>query len=219
MLSLFYYTMASAPIMIGGLAIGLFFTFFGYKAQRLLVLASSLLSGGLVALSTAVYVQNPDALLLLLEEGYTLSQLFALIAPTPVGPALFINVVSFALGSLGLFFIARFDNRFSRALLAILSPLSVGVALLFTLRLFVGITISAVLATTFALLILAVSLFSVALYLAVESAIIAAMALSLLITRFWHLDRWIFYLLWAILALLGFLNQRQMIKAKEASDG
>lgn len=205
--------------MIAGLLLGLFFTFFGYKAHRLLVLASSLLSGGLVALSLSVFIQDRAGVIALLSRGYAAGELFGLITGSLQRLGLLINVVSFAFGSLALFFIARNTTRLARFLLAILAPLSVALALLFTLRLFVGLAISIALATISALLVFAVSLISVEHYLAVESAIIAAMATSILITRFWYLGSWIFYLLWALLALLGMLNQFSMVKAKEQRDG
>jgi len=211
--------MQSAPIMIAGLLVGLFFTFFGYKARRLLVLTSSLFSGGLVSLALALFIQDPQGVIALLASGYTGGELFGLITSSSAPMGLLINVVSFAFGSLTLFFIARSAPRLARILLAILAPLSAALALLFTLRLFVGLSVSIALAAVSAFLIFTVSLISVEHYLAVESAIIAAMATSILITRFWYLDGWIFYLLWALLALLGMLNQFSMVKAKEQSRG
>ncbi len=209
--------------MIAGLLLGLFFTFFGYKAHRLLVMANSLLSGGLVALALAILIQDRASVLTLLSRGYTAADLFALVTAPSVPLGLFINVVSFAFGSLALFFIARKTTTMGRLLLTILAPASVATALLFALRLFLGLPISVVLAALCAFLILLVSLISVEYYLAAESAIIASMALSLLITRFWYLESWIFYLLWALLALLGILNQLSMVRAKatvkEQGDG
>lgn len=205
--------------MIALLLLGLFFTFFGYKANRLLVLASSLFGGGLVALALSVFIQDRAGVIALLVRGYSTGELVTLITASPVPLGLFINVVSFAFGALTLFFIARKRARLTRILLAILAPASIALLLLFTLRLFVALAVSLALAGLSALLILALSLISVERYLACSSAIIAAMAVSILITRFWYLDSWIFYLLWAILALLGTLNQFSLMKGKEPEHG
>ncbi|NMA22305.1 MAG: hypothetical protein GX938_02200 [Spirochaetales bacterium] len=210
--------MNSAPIMIVGLMLGLYFTFFGYTARKLLILISSLFSGGLVSLAISVAIQDFPGVLALLSDGYTGAELFALFLGPAGSMALLINVVSFGAGSLILFFLARSSGALTRPLLGIFAPISAALLVLGTLRLFLPLSASLVFAAGAWVLILIVSLFSFDLFLAVESAIIAAMALSLLVTRFWYLSSWVFYTLWALLALLGIFNQRSMIRSKEAGD-
>lgn len=202
--------------MIIALLLGLYFAFFGYKAQRLLTLLTSIAGGGLIALASALLLQNRAATIALLADGYTPSHLVDLIIPTPLGLPLLVNVISVSVGSLALFLIARIDNRLSRLLVSLLCSASVAIAALFTLRLLLPFTMSALLASFVALTLFIVSLFFRDLYLAFISAVTSSMVLALLVTRFWYLERWIFYIVWVAVALLGFLNQRQMIKAKEA---
>lgn len=202
--------------MIIALLLGLYFAFFGYKAQRLLTLLTSIAGGGLIALASALLLQSRAATIALLADGYTPSHLVDLIIPTPLGLPLLVNVISVSVGSLALFLIARLDNRLSRLLVSLLCSASVAIAALFILRLLLPFTMSALLASFVALTLFIVSLFFRDLYLAFISAVTSSMVLALLVTRFWYLERWIFYIVWVAVALLGFLNQRQMIKAKEA---
>ena len=214
--------MHSAPAMIAGLFIGLYFTFYGYTAQRLLTLLSSLFTGALIALLASLLALEGQVLIDLLVHGYRGSDLLALVCGDLGSLRLFITVVSSASGALLFFFAARNTQRFARVLLSLFSPLATALLVLFILRLFVSLPISVVFATLFWILILAATLFAYERYVAAESALIAAMLLALLITRFWHLGSWVFYALWAILAVLGILNQRTMLKAKsvkEAGDG
>jgi hypothetical protein len=204
--------MASAPLMIVGLATGLFVTFYGYLVHRALVVVRSTVGGALLAVVITLLIIDMPVLLSLLARHLPFEDLVHLVTGNEGELRLLLVATSAASGSLLLFFLARSKSRVAQAVIALSTSLSTAIVIAILASTFLNLQPSLTIAAIVLLLTIPVNLLFSEVYYAGESALVASLIVALLITRFWYLDTWIFYSLWAILSLVGMLNQQKMIR-------
>lgn len=205
--------------MIVGLATGLFVTFYGYLIHRALVVVRSAVGGALLAVVAALLAIDFKAVIALLEHHLPMEDLMHLIMGTEGELRLLLLVVSAGGGSLLLFFLARSKSRVTKVPIALATSLSTAIVVTILASTVLSLQPSLTIAVITLLLTLPVNLLFSEAYYAVESALVASFVVALLITRFWYLDTWIFYSVWAILSLVGMLNQQKTIRDRRRSNG
>ena len=196
-----------AAVMFIGLLVGFFLCFYGYVAKRLLVSIRSVFAGSLVFLALALLVFQQQSLLASLSSPSPLSELWNIIFTTQDYMGVLINLLSFCIGGLLLFYLSRRKAAVPRLVVASFTGLSMGLVIFLLVLGFLPLQTSFVMFLVLQVIILAYSLIRFDSYMALESAIAGSLMVSYLLSRFWYLQFWLFFTLWAILAFLGILNQ------------
>ena len=196
-----------AAVMFIGLLVGFFLCFYGYVAKRLLVSIRSVFAGSLVFLALALLVFQQQSLLASLSSPSPLSELWNIIFTTQDYMGVLINLLSFCIGGLLLFYLSRRKAAVPRLVVASFTGLSMGLVIFLLVLGFLPLQTSFVMFLVLQVIILAYSLIRFDSYMALESAIAGSLMVSYLLSRFWYLQFWLFFTLWAILAFLGILTQ------------
>ncbi len=196
-----------ASVMFIGLLLGFFLCFYGYVAKRLLVSIRSVFAGSLVFLALALLVFQRPSLLTSLASRAVLFELWNVMFIELDYQGVLINLLSFCIGGLLLFYLSRRKSFAARLIVASFTGLSMGMAIFLLVRSFLPLQTSFIMFLVLQVIILAYCLIRFDSYIALESAIAGSLLVSYLLSLFWYLDFWLFFSLWAILAFLGILNQ------------
>jgi hypothetical protein len=210
-----------APVMIAGLAIGFFLCFYGSGAQKVLLPVRSVFSGALISLSIALLAANGSAVLATFSREKPYEALGALLWPVDRYELPVIYLLSSAIGGLLLFFLSRRHRHRIGFAVKILTGLSMGLAIFLLLRSFLGLEISLLFSSVILFFILFLCLKGFDYYFATESALAGGLLVSYLVTRFWYLSTWLFFLWTVLLTILGIFAQVHRIhdpKKKETRD-
>ncbi len=213
----------SAPIMFIGLLTGFFLCFYGYLIKSLLVSLRSVLSGSLVFVSVSLLLYDRVALVGALASEGPLEGLWSLLFPQHDYLAVLIHLMSFTFGGLLLFFLARRKGKLLEKVVALFTALSMTLMLFLLTLTLLPLQASLIISCILGVIILAFCLTRFESYMATESAIIGAMLVACLLSRFWYLGFVLFFILGAILSFMGILNQMHMLakrkQKKEESNG
>lgn len=193
--------------MFIGLLTGFFLCFYGYVAKRLLVSIRSVFAGSLVFLALVLLVFHQQSLLVGLSSASPLSELWNIIFTTQNYMGVLVNLLSFCFGGLLLFYLSRRKSALPRLVVASFTGLSMGLVIFLLILGFLPLQTSFVMFLVLQVIILAYSLIRFDSYMALESAVAGSLIVSYLLSRFWYLQFWLFFTMWAILAFLGILNQ------------
>jgi len=196
-----------ASVMFIGLLLGFFLCFYGYVAKRLLVSIRSVFAGSLVFLALALLVFQQQSLLTSLASNTVPSELWNVMFTDLDYQGVLINLLSFCIGGLLLFYLSRRKSFAAHLIVASFTGLSMGLVIFLLIRRFLPLQTSFIMFLVLQVIILAYSLIRFDSYIALESAIAGSLLVSYLLSLFWYLDFWLFFSLWAILAFLGILNQ------------
>jgi len=196
-----------ASVMFIGLLLGFFLCFYGYVAKRLLVSIRSVFAGSLVFLALALLVFQRPSLLTSLASRAVLFELWNVMFIELDYQGVLINLLSFCIGGLLLFYLSRRKSFAARLIVASFTGLSMGMAIFLLVRSFLPLQTSFIMFLVLQVIILAYSLIRFDSYIALESAVAGSLLVSYLLSSFWYLDFWLFFSMWAILAFLGILNQ------------
>jgi hypothetical protein len=204
--------------MFLGLAIGFFLCFYGSRARKFLLPLRSIFSGALISLAIALLIIN----------GKTVFSSLAMADPFhSVGNLLWdiedythplMYLVSFSLGGLLMFFLSRKQQNSIGFLVKILTGLSMGLAIFLLLRSLFSLSLSLLFSLILLFFILYLCLRGFEYYFAMESALAGALLVSYMVTRFWYLDIWLFFVWATLLTILGIFSQiRSIRKEKETT--
>lgn len=213
----------SAPVMFIGLLLGFFLCFYGYVAKRLLVSIRSIFAGSLVFLAIALLLSQQQALLQSLASPTPLTELWNVIFNTQDYTGVLINLLSFSVGGLLLFYLSRTKSNSLQLVVASFTGVSMGLVIFLLILGFLPLQTSFVIFLILQVIILAYCLIRFTSYMALESAIAGSLIVAYLLSQFWYLGFWLFFALWAILAFLGILNQMHRLghrkQSKEQANG
>jgi hypothetical protein len=127
-------------------------------------------------------------------------------------------LVSFSLGGLLMFFLSRKQQNSIGFLVKILTGLSMGLAIFLLLRSLFSLSLSLLFSLILLFFILYLCLRGFEYYFAMESALAGALLVSYMVTRFWYLDIWLFFVWATLLTILGIFSQiRSIRKEKETT--
>jgi hypothetical protein len=204
-----------APIMIAGLAIGFFLCFYGSKARGFLLPLRSIFSGALISLSLALLLLNGSAVISALagEEPYLTMKNLLRSTENYTHPLIYL--ISFSAGGLLMFFLSRKQTDRIGIVLKILTGLSMGLAVFLLLRSMLILSLSLLISSVALFFILYLCLQGFDYYFALETALAGALIVSYLITRFWYLEIWMFFLWTILLTIGGILYQIHSLKKQK----
>lgn len=213
----------SAPVMLIGLLLGFFLCFYGYIAKRLLVSIRSVFAGSLVFLTLALLLFQQQSLMASLASPTPLTELWNVIFNTQDYTGVLINLLSFSIGGLLLFYLSRTESFSLQLVVALFTGLSMGLVIFLLILGFLPLQTSFIIFLILQVIILAYCLIRFTSYMALESAIAGSLIVAYLLSRFWYLKFWLFFALWAILAFLGIINQMHRLgrqnQSKEQENG
>jgi hypothetical protein len=202
-----------APIMIAGLAIGFFLCFYGSKARGFLLPLRSIFSGALLSLSLALLLLNGSEVISALagaEPYLAIKNLLLRSSENYTHPLIYL--ISFSAGGLLMFFLSRKQKNSIGVVLKILTGLSMGLAIFLLLRSMLILSLSLLISSVALFFILYLCLRGFDYYFALETALAGALIVSYLITRFWYLAIWMFFIWTILLTIVGILTQIHSLK-------
>ena len=204
-----------APVMIGGLAIGFFLCFYGSKAKKILMPLRSVFSGALISLTIAVFAINGKNVFSALAMADPFPALYNLLWDTNEYTHPLIYLTSFSTGGLLMFFLSRKQMNSIGFLLKVLTGLSMGLAIFLLLLSLTSLPLSLLFSSIILFFILYLCLRGFDYYVAVENALAGALLVSYMVTRFWYLDIWLFFIWAMLLTVLGMFSQVRSIKKEK----
>lgn len=205
--------------MLLGLLGGFFLCFYGYVLKNLLVRLRSVVSGSFVALAISLYAYSKVPLMTALKNENPLINLWQVIFNTNDFAGVILHLASFSIGGLFLFVLARNKAKLIQSIVAIFTAISMSLIIFLLLLSFLPFTPSAIVTGVAMVVILAFSLTRFESYMALESAITGSLIVAWLLARFWYLQFWLFFALWAAFAFLGILNQMHMLEKRGTENG
>lgn len=176
----------------------------------------SVFSGALISLTLALLAINGKAVLSALAMADPFSAMYDLLWDAKDYTHPLIYLISFSTGGLLMFFLSRKQQDSIGFLLKILTGLSMGLAIFLLLRSLVNLPVSLLFSSIILFFILYLCLRGFDYYVALENALAGALLVSYMVTRFWYLDIWLFFVWATLLTVLGMFSQvRSLKKEKE----